>query len=151
MCTVNTQCAPAAGRKSDLDSAQFPLKLRHIMLLLLEPVDYFLLHPGHLLLLTHITREDCDCLSLPCKGGGGASWAGPYLLAEPLGLHRHCGVSSVSLQDADGTNTRVTGATVDLHRRTQHAVTRETQHISHHNWEKPKLKYYWRTAGVLLL
>lgn len=99
-----------------------------MMLLLLDPVDYFLLHPGHLLLLTHITMENCDWLCLPCKAGGGAQWAEPYLLAEPLGLHRHSGVSSVTLQDTDGTNTRLTGATVDLYRWTKHTVTRDRQH-----------------------
>lgn len=86
-----------------------------MMLLLLELVDHFLLNPGHLLLLTHTARGECHWLSLRWLGGR-AWWAEPYLLAEPLGLHGHGRVSAVNLQDADGTDTRLTGATVHLHR-----------------------------------
>lgn len=102
----------------------------------------------------------------PAVAGGGAWCVGQYLLAKPLGLHRHCGVSAVNLQDTYGTDTGLTGATVHLYEWTQHTVTRDTQHHRRTTRAGVLLVYYmkykcsntgillvysWNTNGVLLL
>lgn len=133
----------------DLDSVQFPLELSHMMLLLLELVDDFLLNPGHLLLLAHTARGSCHWLSL--RWLDEASWAQPYLFAEPLGLHRHSGVSAVNLQDADGTDTRLAGATIHLHGRTQHSHQRDTTHSHQKHTTPQENNQSWSTTDVSLV